>query len=283
MKICRFDNNRLGVVVGDEIADVTSVADAMPPLRWPVPPGDAFIAGLGDLGARLEAALPSAPRRPARDLTLLSPVANPGKVIAAPINYELHHQEVQQDKGINFGADVPKIEKLGLFLKATSSVVGAGQGIAVTFPDRRIDHEVELAVVIGKTARDVSRDAALGHVAGYTIGLDISVRGTEDRSYRKSLDSFTVLGPWLVTADAFGEPGDVNLTVDVNGDTRQNGNTRDLIWDVPKLIEYAAAAYTLHPGDVILTGTPDGVGPIQAGDTLTCRVEHVGEMQVAVR
>ena len=283
MKICRFDDNRLGVVDGDAIADVTAVADGMAPLRWPLPPGDAFIADLPALRPQLEAAMAAAPRRPVGEVALLSPVANPGKIVAAPVNYELHHQEAQADKGISFGTEVPKIAKLGLFLKATSSVVGPAHGVDLLFTDRRNDHEVELALVIGRTARNVARDDALDYVAGYTIGLDITVRGTEDRSFRKSLDSFTVLGPWLVTADAFGSPAAVDLGIEVNGEVRQQGNSADLIWDVPKLIEYASAAYTLHPGDVILTGTPDGVGPLAPGDVMTCRIANIGEMTVAVR
>ena len=149
--------------------------------------------------------------------------------------------------------------------------------------ERRIDHEVELAVVIGREAFRVRREEALGHVAGYAAGLDMSVRGTEDRSWRKSFDSATVLGPWLVTADELGDPGDLDLTLEVNGEVRQASSTRHLIFDVARLIEYASATYRLYPGDVILTGTPEGVGPVGQGDVMRAEVERIGAMAVRVR
>jgi 2-keto-4-pentenoate hydratase/2-oxohepta-3-ene-1,7-dioic acid hydratase in catechol pathway len=284
MKLARFDNQRLGVVLGDEVADVTAVLDRLPLRRWPFPPGDDLISHLGVLRPAIEALLPRAPRLPLNGRRLLSPVANPGKVIAAPVNYHKHIEESRADVGINFGTEVSAIDRYALFLKAASSVVGAGEGIQIHHDDgRRTDHEVELALVIGREARHVREEEALSVVAGYLIGLDITIRGTEDRSWRKSLDTFTVLGPWLVTADEFGDPQAVDLRIDVNGQTRQDANTRDLIWSVPRCIAMASSAYTLHPGDVILTGTPEGVGPIARGDTLDAFIEGVGAMRVAVR
>ncbi len=175
------------------------------------------------------------------------------------------------------------IQTAGLFLKATSSLVGAGEGIALRKLDRRSDHEVELAFVIGKRASRVARADALQYVAGYCIGLDITIRGPEERSLRKSVDSYSVLGPWLVTADEIQNPGALGLRLSVNGEIRQQSNTADLILGVPELIEYASSFYTLFPGDVIFTGTPEGVGPIRPGDTITACIETIGTMQVAVR
>jgi 2,4-diketo-3-deoxy-L-fuconate hydrolase len=137
-------------------------------------------------------------------------------------------------------------------------------------------------VVIGQRADRVTREHALSHVAGYCIGLDITLRGPEERSLRKSIDSYCVLGPWLVTADEIAEPCGLALELQVNGQRRQSANTRDLIIDVPGLIELASSFYTLHPGDVILTGTPEGVAPIVPGDVMTARIERIGSMQVAV-
>lgn len=284
MKLARFDDQRLGVVLGDEIADVTGVLDHLPTRRWPFPPGDDLIAHLDVLRPAIEAALPAAPRLPLAGRRWLSPVANPGKVVAAPVNYRKHIEESRADAGIHFGNEVSAIDRYALFLKATSSVVGAGEGIEIHHDDgRRTDHEVELALVIGRQARHVPLAQALSCVAGYLIGLDITIRGTEDRSWRKSLDTFTVLGPWLVTADAFGDPEAVDLRIAVNGETRQDANTRDLIWSVARCISMASSAYTLYPGDVILTGTPEGVGPIARGDTLDAWIQGIGAMQVAVR
>jgi 2-keto-4-pentenoate hydratase/2-oxohepta-3-ene-1,7-dioic acid hydratase in catechol pathway len=287
MQLARFDDQRLGVVLDDEIADVTAVVDQLPLRRWPFPAGDELIRHLDALRPAIEALLPKAPRLPLAGRKLLSPVANPGKVIAAPVNYRKHIEESRADAGIHFGNEVSAIDRYALFLKANSSVVGAGEGIQVHHdPEatgRRTDHEVELALVIGRETRHISEQDALSCVAGYLIGLDITIRGTEDRSWRKSLDSFTVLGPWLVTADAFGNPESVDLRIAVNGQVKQDANTRDLIWSVRRCIAMASSAYTLHPGDVILTGTPEGVGPIAHGDLLDAFIEGIGPMQVAVR
>jgi len=142
--------------------------------------------------------------------------------------------------------------------------------------------EVELALVIGKPASLVTRDRALEYVAGYCIGLDITIRGPEERSLRKSPDSYSVLGPWLVTADEIPDSGDLGLRLSVNGEIRQESSTADLILGVPELIEYASSFYTLFPGDVILTGTPAGVSPIQPGDTITASIDKIGTMHVHV-
>jgi 2-keto-4-pentenoate hydratase/2-oxohepta-3-ene-1,7-dioic acid hydratase in catechol pathway len=129
----------------------------------------------------------------------------------------------------------------------------------------------------------VSRQDALGHVAGYAIGLDITIRGPEERSLRKSPDSYAVLGPWLVTPDEIANPGDLDVRITVNGEERQNSNTRYLILGVAELIEYASSFYTLYPGDIIITGTPEGVSPIQPGDVISAYVERIGTMEVKVR
>lgn len=284
MRICRFDDDRVGVVIGDEVADVTAVIDRLPAQHWPFKRGDAFIAQLGELRLLIADLVKTAPRKSLAEVKLLSPVANPGKIIAAPVNYMKHIEESREDKGINFGTEVSLIDRYALFLKATSSVVGASEGVQIHHDDgRRTDHEVELALVIGRTARNVPIEEALDYVAGYFIGLDITIRGTEDRSYRKSLDTFTVLGPWMVTADEFGDPSNVSLSIKVNDRLRQEANTRDLIWSVAKCVSFASHGYTLDPGDVILTGTPEGVGPIARGDTMDAAIDGIGKMAVKVR
>jgi 2,4-diketo-3-deoxy-L-fuconate hydrolase len=283
MRICRFDDNRLGVVIGDEVADVTPVAEKLPALRWPAPPGDHFIRHLDWMRTEIEKAAAAGPRKPLGAVRLLSPVANPGKIIGAPVNYVLHMEESRADAGINYGTDVKTIDHYGLFLKAGSSLVGPGEGVVSERAGRRTDHEIELALVIGNGGRNIDEDEALSHVAGYTIGLDMTIRGTEDRSYRKSLDTFSVLGPWLVTADEFGDPSAVDFELKVNGETRQRANTRDLIFDVKKLVSYASHAYRLDPGDVIMTGTPEGVAPVNPGDVMACWIDRIGSMEVAVR
>jgi 2-keto-4-pentenoate hydratase/2-oxohepta-3-ene-1,7-dioic acid hydratase in catechol pathway len=169
-----------------------------------------------------------------------------------------------------------------MFLKATSAVVGPGEGVKLIHTDRRNDHEVELAIIIGKPAKNVTAADALGHVAGFCIGLDMTIRGPEERSFRKSPDSYCVLGPWLVTPDELGNPGELQLSISVNGEPRQDANTNDLILGVGELIAWGSSFYTLHPGDVILTGTPQGVGPVKAGDTMLAKIERIGSMRVTL-
>jgi 2-keto-4-pentenoate hydratase/2-oxohepta-3-ene-1,7-dioic acid hydratase in catechol pathway len=142
---------------------------------------------------------------------------------------------------------------------------------------------VELVFVIGKTASRVSRADALQYVAGYAVGLDITIRGSEDRSFRKSPDGYAVLGPWLVTADEVPDPGSLDLELSVNGELRQRSNTKYLILGVAELIEMASAMYTLYPGDLIYTGTPEGVSPIEPGDRIAATIQALGTLNVVVR
>jgi len=282
--LCQFDDHRLGLADDGLIRDVTPVLDALPSHRYPFPPGDALIASLAALRPRILAAAPKALVVPLSQVRLLSPVANPGKVMGAPVNYQKHLREVTSDPNLHHQnkAHMQAIHQSGLFLKATSSVVGPSHGIVIRHQDRRTDHEVELAVVMGKPARAVSAKDALDFVAGYCIGLDITVRGPEERSLRKSIDTYTVLGPWMVTEDEIPDPSNLDLWITVNGEIRQKANTQDLILGIPELIEFASSFYTLWPGDVLLSGTPDGVGPIHAGDVLHAHIDHVGDMEVRV-
>jgi 2-keto-4-pentenoate hydratase/2-oxohepta-3-ene-1,7-dioic acid hydratase in catechol pathway len=283
MRICRFDDDRVGLIEGDRVLDVTSAVGSLGALPWPVPPGDHLIAHLPGFRAAALRMRSTARSLQLSEVRLLSPIGNPGKVIGAPVNYRKHLDESRADRGINFERDIKTIDYYGLFLKAASSVVGPSQGVALRFPDRRNDHEVELVAVIGTRADRVSRARALEYVAGYTVGLDMTVRGTEARSFRKSIDTYTVLGPWFTTADEVSDPGALNLSLSVNGTLRQESNTRYLIYDLPRLIEYASSFYTLHPGDVIMTGTPEGVGPVHPGDRVVASVEGLGTMTVDIR
>ena len=285
MRLCRFGEGRLGLVDGQSVKDVSSALDVLPAYRYPLPEHDVLVANLDIVVPRIRAVASQAPPLPLDGLTLLSPIANPGKIVAAPVNYHKHLDEVRGDAALhhNNPGHTLTIHDAGVFLKATSSLVGPGQGVVVRRGDRRTDHEVELAFVIGRTADRVSAADALNYVAGYTIGLDITIRGSEDRSFRKSADTYTVLGPWLVTADEIPDPGSLDLRLELNGELRQQSNTRHLILGVPQLIELASSFYTLHPGDVILTGTPAGVSPIEPGDRVVAMVDRIGTMSVAVR
>ncbi|MDB5967107.1 MAG: fumarylacetoacetate hydrolase family protein [Polaromonas sp.] len=283
MKICRFNDNRLGLVEGDEVLDVSQALDVLPVLRYPYPVQDQLVAHLPEVRARIASLAGSAARLPLASVQLLSPVANPGKIIAAPVNYVAHLKEVLADPNLHHDNQISHIERAGLFLKANSSLGGAAAGITLVLPERRTDHEIELVAVIGRTARHVAAADALAYVAGYSIGLDITIRGPEERSLRKSPDSYTVLGPWLTTADEIADPGQLALELLINGQPRQKTNTSQLILGVQALIEFASRFYTLHPGDLIFTGTPEGVSQIQAGDRFQARIAGLGELQAGVK
>ena len=282
MKICYFNGNRLGVVEGDTVYDVSAVLGALPAQRPPFPRHDLVVANLATLMPKLRDAVTEASGIAVADVRFDPPVGNPGKVLGAPVNYLAHQQEAEADPTTFAAAQVKRVAEIGLFLKATSSVVGISEGVTVSFPDRRTDHEVELAVIIGKPGRNIAADDALDHVAGYTIGLDMTVRGPEERSLRKSVDSYTVLGPWMVTADEFGDPSDRALSLTVNGEPRQSSRTSNLLMSVPALIAFASSFYRLQPGDVLMTGTPDGVGPVMPGDTIRATIEGIASVDIPV-
>ncbi len=274
MKLCRFNEGRYGVVRDDQLWDASALISSLAP--------EALFADLGRLVPELEAYTARAPALSLASVRLLPPVPRPGKIIAAPVNYINHLLEVKESAEIHHGVRIEEIQRIGLFLKAPSSMIGPSDQINLRFPDRRTDHEVELAVVVGKHADRVTRATALDHVAGYSIGLDITLRGPEERSFRKSIDTYTVIGPWIVTPEEFGDPGDANLSLSVNGQPRQDANTRDLILSVPALIEYASTFYTLEPGDILLTGTPEGVGPIAPGDMISAAIDRIGIINIGV-
>jgi 2-keto-4-pentenoate hydratase/2-oxohepta-3-ene-1,7-dioic acid hydratase in catechol pathway len=274
MKICRFGAGRVGLVDNGRVFDVTAQIppDTVHPALWlQVQAGDTLLALRS-----------SATSFALDDVALLSPVARPGKVVAAPINYRAHVDEMLSN-GQAYGHIQTDIRKAGLFLKASSSVVGPSEGIAQRFADRRTDHEIELCAVIGRRADRVRANDALSHVAGWCLGLDITVRGPEDRSFRKSIDSYCVLGPWLTTADEGLNPDDLDLELRVDGETRQQANTSDMVLNVAELIEFASMFYTLEPGDVLMTGTPQGVGPIFPGAVLLASGTGLGTMRTLVR
>jgi len=174
------------------------------------------------------------------------------------------------------------IEEQGLFLKATSALVGPGEGVRLRFPERRTDHEMELGVVIGRQASNIRKEEALDYVAGYSIALDMVVRGTQDRSFRKSIDTYAVLGPWLVTADEVADPQNLDFFLAVNGEVKQKSNTSLMIMDLVTQISWASSDYTLWPGDIIMSGTCSGVSQVKRGDVLHCEIDKVASCDVRI-
>jgi 2-keto-4-pentenoate hydratase/2-oxohepta-3-ene-1,7-dioic acid hydratase in catechol pathway len=285
MKLCRYGEDRLGVVIGNMVHDVTPAQDEIRKAARYDMKGDAVIAALPEWRDRIEAMAAKAPGIPLSQVKLLSPIARPSKTMAAPTNYKKHIEEMRARTDIPKEAlrTPPNIEKAGIFLKSNSSIVGPSEGIPMRFPDRINEHEIELVVVIGKQGSDIAKADAKNYIAGYTLGLDMTTRGGEDRSFRKSIDGYSVLGPWFVTADEIADPDDLKITLTCNGELRQTAETKDLIFDIGRLIEFASSFYTLYPGDVYYTGTPQGVGPVKPGDTLRGSCPEVGDFEIKVR
>jgi 2-keto-4-pentenoate hydratase/2-oxohepta-3-ene-1,7-dioic acid hydratase in catechol pathway len=252
MRLVSYNDSRVGYLAGDQVVPLPARRMRDVIASW----------NSGEL-----AAVDREVGIPLRDVRLRVPVADPSKIIAAPVNYRDHQAEMSVDT---------QVGALGFFLKAPSSLLDPGGTIQLPYHDRRFDQEGELALVIGRTARRVSEQDALSYVFGYTGLLDITMRGGEDRSTRKSFDTFAPMGPVLVTADEFGDPDDVELRCWVSGDLRQKASTRDLIWGVARLVSYASSVTTLYPGDVISTGTLAGVGPLIAGDTIRLELSGLG-------
>ncbi len=271
MRLGVCNQDRLVVIEGEDIIDVT---DLVAPHLGPVSaegPLHAAIQNPAALEALAADALAGAPR--ITDPVWEAPLPRPSKVVGAPANYRAHVAEMGNPN---------TIAEWGMFLKASSSVVGEGATVKLPYTDIRTDQEGELAVVIGKTCRNVPVEDALDVVFGYTCTLDITTRSTEDRSTRKSYDTFTPLGPYVVTADEVANPDDLQLRCWVDDELRQDSSTSAMIFDTRQLIAYTSSVMTLYPGDVIATGTPEGVGPLIDGQTIVVEVESVGRLTVTV-
>lgn len=283
MKLCRYGKDQLGVVIDGTIRDVTA---AQTEIRAAAPydmKGDAVIAALPEWRGRLEEMAAKADPIPVDSVGLLSPIARPGKLMAAPVNYHAHIAEARADKQISVIERTSKIKEAGIFLKSNTALTGPSEGIPIRFADRRNDHEFEFVIVFGKECSHATRDNALDFVAGYTLGLDMTVRGPEDRSFRKSCDGYAVLGPWFVTADEIADPDDVSFHGSVNGEVKQDANTKDQVLDIRELIVYASTFYTIYPGDVMYTGSPEGVSEVKPGDELHFVCDQIGEFKTKIR
>jgi 2-keto-4-pentenoate hydratase/2-oxohepta-3-ene-1,7-dioic acid hydratase in catechol pathway len=227
--------------------------------------GDPMFAGFDTTGERI----------PLADVALLAPVIPRSKVVAIARNYRDHAAEL--------GNDVPPAPML--FLKPNTSVVGPGDAIVLPPQSERVDYEGELAAVIGRIAKNVPAERALEHVFGYTIANDVTARDLQRAdgqwSRAKGFDTFCPLGPAIETE--FDPAGSAVITTRVDGELRQEGAISDMIHSVADIIAYASAAFTLLPGDVILTGTPAGVGPFTAGQTVEVAISGLGVLRNTAR
>ncbi|WP_026907930.1 fumarylacetoacetate hydrolase family protein [Paucisalibacillus globulus] len=224
-------------------------------------------------------------QRMSRDEVILgTPIPEPSKIICVGRNYVEHAQEMK--------SDIPEYPVL--FAKFANALIGPEDAIEKTPLTEKLDYEVELTVVIGKEASQVKKEEALDYIAGYTIGNDISARDLQKRTPQwlqgKSVDKSTPVGPWVVTADEISDPGKLDVRCYVNGELRQSSNTEKFIFDVPFLVEFISNLITLKPGDIIMTGTPNGVAfgmesPIflRDGDVVALEIENIGRMENRVR
>jgi 2-keto-4-pentenoate hydratase/2-oxohepta-3-ene-1,7-dioic acid hydratase in catechol pathway len=246
MKLARFDEGRLGVVRGETIVDVTDALDAAAD-EWPPVAVNRLIANWEKTEKRV-AGLAKRPGTPLSSVKLLTPVPWPSKIIAFPVNYHDHGAEMT----VSYRAD-----NQGFFLKPPSSLIGPGEPIVLPHaPGRRIDHECELAIVIGRTGRHIPRDDADDYVFGYSCLIDAVIRG--------------------------GDAGNLRGQLWVNDELRQDANTSDLVLDIPGMIEMASSVMTLYPGDIIASGTSAGVGPMRPGDRIRIAFERIGSMTLDV-
>ena len=253
MRIARFSHNdaiRFGIVDEGELVVLA---------------GDPMFAGYDTTGERV----------PLADVALLAPVIPRSKVVCVGRNYRDHAAEL--------GNDVPSAPML--FFKPNTSVIGPGDAIVLPTQSERVDFEGELAAVIGRIAKNVPAERALEYVFGYTIANDVTARDLQKTDGQwaraKGFDTFCPLGPAIETD--FDPTGDAVVTTRVNGEVRQNGPIRDMIFSLADVIAYASAAFTLLPGDVILTGTPAGVGPFVAGDTVEVEITGLGILRNPAR
>ena len=258
-----------GVLVGARVLDLGTV-----PLK--------DILASPDEMARARALAEAPPEGlPLDGLNVRAPIVRPGKVLALGLNYRDHAAES--------GSPVPA--EPVVFCKVSSSVIGPGAPIRLPEASQKVDYEVELAFVIGRTAKGVSADRALDYVAGYTVLNDVSARDYQREkpggqwTLAKSFDTFCPMGPWIVTSDEVSDPQALALKCVVSGETMQSSSTSQMIFSVAEIMEYLSRVVTLEPGDVVATGTPPGVGMarkppryLHAGDVVECIVEKIGTL-----
>lgn len=276
MKICRYQESqdgpvKVGLVKDGMVHDVTAATDALPDVRWPYPAGDLFIANLEKLRPAMEELAARATPVLVDKVRLKNPVANPGKFVCGAGNHKV----------VLKGGGHPR--RLGFLFKMTNAAAGASDGVTLRWPERVTFHEAEIAIVIGKQGTEIPASKALDYVAGYCIGLDMTQQGPEFPSFGKSFDTYGVMGPWLTTREEISDPNNLNFRLTVNGEEKTVDTTANLVLGIEDLVEHAASVMTLHPGDVIFSGTPPmSVGPVVPGDTIYVEMDGLGGMTVDV-
>jgi len=292
MKICHYNDALAGAVVGDKLYPIGDALMNAGHLK----PGYTMVEVIERMANEPAAmkcarfAVQTGPSMPLASAKLLAPILNPPAIWAAAANYKAHQAEMREKMGSSDRSDLGKDELMAeFFLKPASSIVGPGGPVILPRVSKDVDFECELCAVIGKTARYVSEDKALEHVFGYTICWDFSQRdpwgrGRQNtRNIRKGFDTFTGLGPWIVTREEIDEPQNLAIRVEQNGKLVMSAHTGDMICGLREHIRFLSSIMTLKSGVLITTGTPAGVAKLAPGDRLKGSIERIGEMEVEVQ
>lgn len=284
MRLVSFDDYRVGVQEGDLVHDVTAVLPDLPEELWPQR-FNVLIEKWNGLERAVRDLVAEGHGVPLETVTLLTPNPSPRQVFALPANFRQHIGELA-DRAVTKGGRSAREQ--GFFVLAPGSLGGPQDDVLLPHgSERRFDHEVELAVFIAKSARDIPRDAAMEYVFGYSVLLDATMRiekgiAEEERSMRKSFAGFTPVGPAVITADEINDVDILTSTLRVNGETRQAAPLSEMIVGIGEAIELISSVVELKPGDIVAMGTPSGVGPIEPGDAVTLDIERVGTLELAV-
>ena len=292
MKICHYNSNQAGAVVDDKVYPIGEALVKAGHLKNDYTMLE-VINALANQPAAMQCAsdsLKSGSPVPLNSVKLLAPILNPGSLWAAAANYRKHQQEMRVKHKSSDRSSLSKDELMAeFFLKPSSSIIGPAGTVILPKISEDVDFECELCAVIGKKAKYVSGKNALDYVFGYTICWDISQRypwgrGRQNtRNLRKGFDTFTALGPWIVTKDEIEEPQDLSINVEQNGKLAMSAHTSDMICGLRDHIRFLTSCLTLHPGDLITTGTPAGVSKLADGDHLKGTIEKIGEMELNVQ
>ena len=292
MKICHYNSNQAGAVVGDRVYPIGEALVKAGHLRSGYTMLE-VIDALANQPAAMQWArdsLKTGSPVPLGSVKLLASIFNPPSLWAAAANYKAHQAEMRGRMGSGDRSALSKDELMAeFFLKPTSSIIGPGGTVILPKISQDVDFECELCAVIGKKARYVSEEKALDYVFGYTICWDISQRDPwgrgrhNTRNIRKGFDTFTALGPWIVTKDEIDEPQNLSINVEQNGKPAMTAHTSDMICGIREHIRFLSSVLTLRPGDLITTGTPAGVKRLADGDHLKGSIEKIGAMELKVR
>ncbi len=280
MKIARFNGGRIGVVVNDEIVDVTE-ACVVDPAEWPPVGINRAIAKFASLRPAIEAATKTGSRKALGSVHLETPIPWPHKLLAMPGNFAAHSEEMRKS-GFGVAGSKPANES-GFFMKSNGSLIGSDEPIVIPDrPGREFHHECEIATIIGVGGKDIPAARALDHIFGYACLVDVTMRGAGERVMRKSFDSFTPVGPWITTSDEVGAPDDIDMRLWVNGELRQHAVANEMVVGIREQVEMCSSITRLEPGDIIASGTMAGVGPIVSGDEVVIEIARVGRMALKV-